>query len=198
MSCRAVVLAVVFVTGCADNVLVMDVAARATFEVDLGATMREPLADETEYQWELLEAPESSTAQLPVGGQSIKFIPDLRGVYVIERWINYGLSERLTHRYVVYADGVPPTAVIRSIPDVSVEAQVALDASASASREQRALVYRWRLAGRPASSNAMILDSEAAMTSFTADAPGAYEVELAVFDGELWSAPHATLEIAVD
>jgi len=94
---------------------------------------------------------------------------------------------------VVSVAGQRPVAKIAGQGDVAVGAQVMLDASESSSAEGRALSYAWRLTTRPRDSAATLTELQAVTSSFTADTAGLFEVELVVFDGELWSEPPALL-----
>jgi hypothetical protein len=125
-----------------------------------------------------------------------EFLPDLRGNYVIDRWVRYAVSEDLTYRFFVSAAGLRPVSVISG--SSAVGSQATLDASASSSPEARTLVFSWRLTTRPRDSSATLIDTQLTTTSFVADAAGLFEVELAVFDGELWSDPHARISILAE
>lgn len=189
MSYKPALALAALLVGCTDDVVVMEVDGQATFDVTLEPVQIEPVPeDQTEYRWEVIQAPADSEAPAPVGGAVATFRPDVRGYYVVERWITYGLSDRLTYRFVVHAEGTAPTAVARTSPNTTVGSTVLLDGSESGSLEGRELIYRWRLTERPRDSAAVISDSEAPAAHLTPDVPGDYHTELAVFDGELWSA----------
>jgi hypothetical protein len=72
---------------------------------------------------------------------------------------------------------------------VSVGVRAEIVATTSYSAEHRPLTFAWRLSRRPAGSTARIADAMATALTLTPDVPGDYDVELRVFDGELWSAP---------
>src|SRR5690606_4112601 len=140
---------------------------------------------------ELLIVPDGSIATAPVGTSVAEFTPDLRGVYGGERWLTYGLTERITHRFVIIAEGLPPTAKAQGPATATVGSATTLDAGTSASPEHRPLTYYWRLTERPRDSVATLDDTHAVSTSFVPDQIGTFRVELSVFDGELWSMPTA-------
>lgn len=194
MSCKAVVLLASLLVGCTHEPEPVSITATAREPIDLGPANTEgaPEGDAT-YRWNLVLKPETSEAAAPEGQATATFVPDLRGAYVIERWLEYGVSDRLTHQFVIHALGVAPEAVVHGNSSVPVGAAVALDAGQSRSLEGLPLSYQWRLAERPRGSSATLQNSQAIMTSFVPDVAGGYLVELAVFDGELWSQPYATL-----
>ena len=179
----------VALAGCTvDDAPLIDVDGRAMMEMTFGPVLQEPLTSEqATYRWDLVRAPEESEAEAPAGAGLATFVPDLRGIYVVERWLSYGLADRLTHRFVLHVEGAPPSAIVQGPTQVAVGGTVAVDASASASLEGRALTYRWRLAERPRDSTASLATPQEATTTFSADLAGVYAIELATFDGELWS-----------
>jgi hypothetical protein len=138
--------------------------------------------------WDLETLPETSRVQLlRINGVRAVLEPDVRGIYVVDRWLRIGVSEELTHRFVVAVPGVAGLAVIDAPEQGSVGERIVADGAASSSPERRALTYQWRLARRPRDSGAGLDAERDAQTSFVADVPGEYAVALSVFDGELWS-----------
>ena len=57
-------------------------------------------------------------------------------------------------------------------------------------------MFQWRLAVRPESSTAMLSETEESTLTVVPDVAGEYQVELRVFDGELWSAPGVATLVA--
>jgi hypothetical protein len=190
MSCRTLqLMLLVHVASCTvDDVPIIEIPARAGMEVTIGPAVQEPLADGTgEYRWELALAPEASDADEPMGAATAEFLPDVRGIYVVERWLTYGLSEALTHRFVVRTEGAPPLAVIRANPSATIGTAISIDGSESSSPEGLPLVHRWRLTERPRDSAAVIENAQATTASLVPDQAGDFVVDLSVFDGALWS-----------
>jgi hypothetical protein len=199
MSCRLVRVAVFAVAlgplgGCTDEAPTVDVSATATMSIMLGPDRVERLVDEeATYRWELVSAPEASTVVLPAGTAVLSFVPDARGVYLVERWLEYGLSEHLTHRFVIDAAGVPPRALAGTDAVSSVGSAFTLDGSASYSDEGLTLIYRWRLTSRPQGSSTVLAGPETVTSLLTPDVAGKYTAELAVFDGVLWGTPDSMI-----
>jgi hypothetical protein len=198
MSCRAWLVLLACAAACDDSgVVTVEVSARATQPELLQAVEADSEPDDAEHRWDIVLAPAGSTAVAPEPLAAAEFTPDLRGVYVIERWLRYGVGEDLTHRFVVETLGAPPVAKIAGPATVAVGGTSLLDASASASPEQLTLSFTWRLVARPRDSAAMLSTTSGTTTSFVADAPGRYEIEVAVFDGALWSDPHGSFAVSV-
>jgi len=173
--------------GCADEPIVIHLDGQATHEFSLQPEAEPLSADRATYRWELVVAPDGSTAKAPPPDAQVTFVPDVRGSYLIERWLASGLAEELTYRFVIDAVGEPPVA--RVIPNTldTERGTVTLDGTASLSPEGRPLLFKWRLASRPRDSAAALDDPTRPTVSFVADVAGVYTAELDVFDGELWS-----------
>ncbi|MBI4866696.1 MAG: PKD domain-containing protein [Candidatus Wallbacteria bacterium] len=77
----------------------------------------------------------------------------------------------------------PPTAVAGSDRSVATGTSVLLDGRSSFDPEGQPLSYRWRFAGLPVASRAVLFGAETPLASFTTDAAGDYFVELTVDDG---------------
>lgn len=146
-------------------------------------------AADAEYHWELKHAPAASTATIASGAPETTLHPDLRGTYVVDRWLVDGVGRDLTHRYVIDVAGVAPMPEADGPSTVAVGDTVTLSGAASSSLEGRTLTYAWRLRMRPRNSVAVLDGADSVTASFVADVEGNFEIELAVFDGELWSDP---------
>lgn len=185
----ALALAAIGWSGCTvDDAPVYEIPTLATMEVSIGPPIVDGVPEgQGQYRWELVLAPSSSKAPPPEGGAVASFTPDVRGTYVIERWLQYGLGQDLTHRFIVRAEGIAPIAFLTGSTQASVGTPTLLDGSDSMSLELRSLQFHWRLVDRPRDSTATLLPNDTPTTSFIPDLPGRYDIELAVFDGELWN-----------
>lgn len=134
-------------------------------------------------------------SDVAVVGSRAGFLFNRRGVYLLDRWIVAGLSERLTYHVVVTVRGAAPVASVTGTTYLAVGEVAELDARASSSAELRTLTYRWQLATRPALSQLVLPleDTDDAMLSIVPDVDGLYLLEVVVFDGELWSEPATIL-----
>lgn len=198
MGSRPLLLAAVLVCGaCADAPPVVEFDAQATVPLLLAPAFDIERDHDTHYRWDLVEVPAGSVALAPSeDAPAATFTPDLRGYYLIERWVDSGISSDLSHRIVVHVAGVPPQAIAALTAGVvHVGQSVAIDGTTSKSPEHLALTYRWRLASRPAGSIALLSGSDGPTVSVTPDVAGSYVVELDVFDGELWSSRPADVSV---
>ena len=93
----------------------------------------------------------------------------------------------MTHYVAVTATGVPPVSAISGVGSARLGSPFSVDGSSSTSVEALSLEYSWRIAFRPTGSTVVAPQTEQAILTFVPDAVGRYEIELDVFDGELWS-----------
>lgn len=77
-----------------------------------------------------------------------------------------------------------PVARISSIPRISLHQTISLDGNLSTDIESSALSYSWSFVSKPQSSVATIQDADTENAIFVVDVEGAYEIQLAVSDGE--------------
>jgi hypothetical protein len=201
MSCdlRIGLVVVTFtLVACADTPTVIGITANANQQVSLGPGEPDGAPDpDAEYLWELVAKPTDSNVTAPQGKATALFTPDRRGMFIIDRRLRYGVSDRITHEFDINVVGIPPSAVAEGDESVSVGASVRLDGGKSQSAEGLPLTFQWRLAERPRDSVAVLSDAHTAVTGFVGDIAGSYAVELAVFDGELWSEMPAKLVVTV-
>jgi len=184
MSCRAA-LVIVALAGCAaHDPIVVELEARAGEEIELLSTDTLTTIAEATYRWELVEAPASSRRTSPPGdGPGSRFIPDVRGDYIIHRWLQYGVGEQLTHEFLIASAGRAPTASFTAPPGsvVTVGQTATFDGSGSTSAEGLALTYEWVMEVKPADSTAAIIGT-GAQVSATFDRAGTYTIALVVID----------------
>jgi PKD domain/PASTA domain len=83
----------------------------------------------------------------------------------------------------------PPSADAGGDRTVFVGDSVVLDGSGSSDRDGDPLTFRWSFVTRPLESRASIADPSAALSTFTADVPGVFIVQLVVDDGSDESLP---------
>lgn len=143
------------------------------------------------YQWRFVSVPEGSQAELIVNpnfSNSVRFVPDLPGAYVIELVVGQGdlKSEpvRITITALANHINTPPVADAGQDQAVNIGDIVRLDGGNSSDADGDALGYDWSLRSRPADSSAELVDPALAMPSLTPDQAGDYVVQLVVNDGQ--------------
>jgi hypothetical protein len=171
----------------------VNVTGQATVPIALRDVMASPA--DTTFRWNLVVRPDGSTASSPPDGSPTDLVPDVRGIYLVELWTRTGLAEILAARYELDIAGMPPTAMLEVAPNANLGTSVTADAGQSISPEGRPLTFRWRLDARPRGSAAALASATDPTASFTPDVAGDYGLDLAVFDGELWSTTDATATV---
>jgi RHS repeat-associated protein len=152
--------------------------------------------DKLTYSWAILSTPSGSSAVLSsTTAVQPTFIADRVGTYVIQLVVNDGTVNSQPKTVTISTNDVPPVANPGPSQSVTVGAVVALNGSGSTDSDGLQLSYQWALLTVPAGSNAALTSTSSVSTSFTADVPGNYVVQLIVNDGFL-SSPPATLTIS--
>jgi len=170
------------------DVRTIEVRGQPNAPVDLAPLVEPPPGELVSYRWELVRAPDTSLSQAPtVDAPFATFTPDQRGLYRIDRWVEAGLAEDLTHHFAVSVEGYPPIARILEEPEVRAGETARLDGAASESPEGYPLTYRWRLVAIPSGSQTTLSIADRVEVEVPTDLPGTYRLELDVFDGDLWS-----------
>jgi len=187
---RATAALVLVVAGCTDDVPTLRVSTMALTSVDLSLPDDRVPESFGHYRWEVSRSPDGvvvapPTAQTP----TVTVAPPKRGVYVYDRWFVGEASEQLSYHVVVTVSGARPLARVGGPMMVAVAEAAAFDGSSSTSSERRVVGYQWRLALRPELSTATLMIADQETLTFVPDVPGRFEIELRVFDGELWSVP---------
>jgi len=118
---------------------------------------------------------------------------------VVSLVVNNGLSDSEPNTAAIEIkaeDPLPPVADAgEDIKDAYDCTAVELDGTDSYDPNGDLITYEWSIQSTPdgsTSSNASILDRNAATTAFYPDLAGAYMVSLAVYDGTAWSSPDMT------
>ena len=192
-------LIAVVVTGCID----LDPEPQNLF-AGVGEQLLIPLESEGDYvddasaEWVVVDAPEGSRRRItrlsPLLG---RLDADMRGRFVVDRWMRVGASDRWTHRYYVDVDNAAPIAIIGGNPEGRVGVPMTLAGLGSIDSESNELRYSWRLAFRPRDSVATLENDTSVTVSVVPDIAGLYTLKLGVFDGELWSAEEASLVLII-
>jgi hypothetical protein len=185
----SLVLALALV-GCTDDVPTMRLTTTAMTSVALSPPS-DGLPDSLgHYRWDVRVSPDGLVVA-PPGEQTatITVTPPKRGIYVYDRWFVSETTEQLSYHVVVTVNGAPPLARVGGPMMVAVGAAATFDGGSSTSFDARIEGYQWRLGLRPEASVATLTATEEETLTFVPDVAGRFEIELRVFDGQLWSLP---------
>lgn len=152
------------------------------------------------YTWSFLQVPTDSaindsslgTTNGTSSAQSVTFVPDAVGSYVLSLTVSDGTSSSAADVTVVTitSDNLPPIADAGPDATGTVNQRVLLDGSGSSDPEGAALTYVWTFASLPTGSargSADLYDSTTDHASFIPDVSGTYVLGLTVSDGISWS-----------
>src|SRR5262249_30068756 len=146
--------------------------------------------DPLTYTWAILSSPSGRGATLSsASAVQPTFVADQVGTYVAQLIVNDGTvnSQPVTVR--ISTSDVPPAANPGPDQMVTVGTVVTVSGSGSTDSNGQPLTYQWALSSAPAGSTAALANATGVATSFTADLPGDFVVQLIVNDGFLSSSP---------
>ena len=141
---------------------------------------------ELTFQWTLMQKPSGSTATLSdPTSEKPTFFADKPGTYVIQLIVNDGISNSAPFKLEYETLNSKPIAKYNLNEDIYVNQTVELDASPSSDLDNDPLTYQWNLSFKPLNSNASLSSNNGNKSSFVADLPGKYIVQLVVNDGHV-------------
>ncbi|MGE3473092.1 MAG: PKD domain-containing protein, partial [Vicinamibacterales bacterium] len=148
--------------------------------------------DPLTYAWALVSAPPGSAAALTAPTSvTPRFTADLPGTYVAQLVVNDGLADSDPDTVMVSTSNTRPVADAGPDQTVTAGQIVTIDGSGSGDADGDPLTFRWTIVSAPAGSGAALQDPAASVTTFVADRPGDYALQLVVNDGQLDSLPDA-------
>ena len=139
------------------------------------------------FKWTLIGKPAGSNASIGNAGSPMpSFTADVLGQYMVTLVVNDGKADSAVNAITITAvkDNVPPQAVTGPNQNVKATDTVYLDAANSFDQDNDFLRYTWKLISVPKDSQATLLNSTKAKSSFVADFPGTYVATLVVNDGK--------------
>ena len=150
------------------------------------------------YEWTLCVLPQNSSAAVAEQVSPLtEFIPDVAGTYQAQLVVNDGFlsSAPVDVIIAVHERDVPPNAVIKSVPPVSVGVDAALNGTESNDPDAwpGPLSYHWDLVTAPQGSLTVIINPDDPTASFVPDVAGDYSVRLTVDDGMFSSEASTTI-----
>lgn len=169
------------------------VASGTTIHLD-GTHSTDIDGDPLTYRWSFASIPAGSQATLAAPATvNPSFFADKPGVYQAQLIVNDGHGDSRPATVAVSTQSVAPVA--RPGPDqaVTVQANVQLDGSRSASASGAALTYRWALITLAPGSRATLVAPTSIHPGFVVDQPGIYAAQLIVNDGQTDSAPRVVV-----
>lgn len=145
--------------------------------------------DALTFVWALVSVPPGSAAAL-VSPTSVNphFTADVAGEYVVQLVVNDGSADSPPDTVLVSTLNTRPVAAAGLDRTVTVGEVVVVDGSGSSDADGDPLSYAWALVATPAGSGSVLQTPTAAVSSFVADRPGDYVLQLVVHDGQIDSA----------
>ncbi len=160
-----------------------------------GATSSDVDNDALSFAWSFTSMPTGSTATLSdPTAPSLDFTVDVPGTYVVQLVVNDGTVDSAADTVVINTLNSAPVAHAGPDQTVPIGQTVQLDGSPSSDVDGDPLTYLWALLAIPEGSTAVLADLTTVQTTFVADLPGIYVVQLMVNDDNEDSAP-ATVTI---
>ena len=125
----------------------------------------------------------AALAEMDLNGR-VTLVPDVAGTYLLTLEVDDGGWLRQAHVVIEAGTGanLSPVARIEPVTAAPVGTALALDGRQSFDLNGDLITHDWALLHAPASSSAMLTDTDAAVASFTPDVAGDYVVQLTVRD----------------
>jgi hypothetical protein len=138
------------------------------------------------FQWTIKQKPSGSNTRLsdPTSAKPT-FLADKPGTYVIQLIVNDGISSSSPFILEYKTLNSKPVARCDYNRPIFVNQTVALDGTTSSDLDNDSLTYEWNLSFKPLNSNASLSHANGPKSSFLADLPGKYVVQLVVNDGQV-------------
>lgn len=153
-----------------------------------GSNSFDPDGNSLSFQWEFTALPGTSaltdTALVSPDSATCNFLPDVRGLYVLQLTVSDGTEENSNEVNVSIVND-PPVANAGTEQTTDVSVAVNLDGSGSYNpnaQEGDLLTYSWQVQAQPAGATPVLTGTETATPQFIPDLEGVYILELSVDD----------------
>jgi hypothetical protein len=152
------------------------------------------------YEWEWLQKPENSLAELNSSTEANpKFTADQEGIYILGLKVaDYYSSSTLQTVEITVIANQTPLADAGNDVEVVTGSVIALDGTKSSDPEKESLTYLWTLVSKPDGSNLTIPESSKSKPVIQPDVAGEYLIQLTVSDGANTSTVDEVKITAVD
>jgi hypothetical protein len=171
------------------------IRVHSTIQLD-GSDSFDPKGNPLTFQWNILEKPSGSTAQLLNATQMMpEFTPDQLGTFRLSLQVSNGTQQSAPSYVSVYsyANRTPVAYVTRNSIRVQINDTAVLNGSRSYDPDYEDLTYDWDLNAQPDGSTAQMESLNSSITSLIPDVEGRYDVYLTVDDGESSSTYHVVV-----
>ena len=163
------------------------VAVGATVMLD-GTGSSDPDLDQLTYQWTLSVKPANSDAVLQSAATANPtFVADVSGTYQVDLVVSDGQASSAPDTVVVRTENRRPTANAGADQSATTGSTIQLNGAGSSDPDGDPLAFAWSFVATPPQSAAALNSPTSLASSFIADVPGVYVVQLIVSDGQLES-----------
>jgi hypothetical protein len=163
-----------------------------------GTESYDPLGNDLTYRWYLVAVPDTSSlaeSDISNGDQSsASVVPDAPGTFLLGLQVNNGTADSVPAFMSIEVTSTNdcPTALAETVYDLHSCTDITVTAEDSTDPDNDVLDYSWRHLLPPFGSTLTEQDFDdpfAEETTFFADGPGTYTLQVSVNDGECESAP---------
>lgn len=169
-------------------------------EVQLSGSGNDPDGDDLSFEWEIVEAPDGSEAELVDNGDgTASIVVDAPGIFEFRLTVEDEAGESASDTVVVEVTGIGGNRVPRADAGddqsgIKAQNTVHLDGSGSNDPDGDELTYFWGVVSSPGAAPP-IAGADEVRATFVPQAQGTYVIELTVDDGEFQDTDTVTIMI---
>ena len=154
-----------------------------------GTGSTDPEGSSLNFSWEIVSKPVDSLAELSsTSVASPTLVLDYAGTYTLRLVVNDGQLDSEESLVTITTINRAPTAQAGADVEILLGETANFDGSSSSDPDGDTLNYSWIIASAPSGNTAVLVGEDTSTPSFTPDAAGVYQIELAVTDSEPLSA----------